>query len=326
MVCLIGGSAIGGLCGGYIAAQHGWFAIFSVNAVLSGVAFLGAMLLAPETIYERDSPCLPIRRNLPRVSRYFPRTPAPYLSLGSLPSMRITIPSRLMESVRADPVSPELTWYHTTSSPAAPSSVPTPARQSKQPSVSHGTIIPTLRYPPFTYWRSLTFGMYRDNVSYCFAKPWTTLLLPATWIVMLQYASLFGSMAIVSSLGQLILSVPPYSWGEDSGLMFVGALIGSLLGGLYTALFADYRLKLLARKQDHGFAEPESRVPIMLPSLAVATGGLLVFGFCAEYSGGLQWIGLEFAFGMVAFALTQVASVWFCYVSISSPSLRLDRC
>ncbi|KAK0652357.1 major facilitator superfamily domain-containing protein [Cercophora newfieldiana] len=332
---LAGGSVVGGIAGGYISTRLGWFAIFKVNAALSGVVFLSAVFLVPETIYERDSPCLPIQRNLPRASRYFPRTPAPYLSLGSLPStMQMTLPSRFLGSVTIDPMGPTLTWYQTSSSSdlssSVPSSIPsscspTPARrQSKRTRSSRATIFTGLRYRRYTYLRSLTFGMYRGKVLHQFTKPWTTLRLPATWIVMLQYGGLVGSVAVISSVGPQILSLPPYEWGQNSGLLFVGALVGIVCGGAYTSFLADHRLKELAKNQDYGFGEPESRVPIMLPSLAVATGGLLVFGFCAQYPGPHQWVGLEFAYGMVAFALTQVPSIWFSYLVDSYAQLASD--
>ncbi|KAK0619731.1 major facilitator superfamily domain-containing protein [Immersiella caudata] len=331
---LASGSVVGGICGGYIAARLGWFAIFKINAALSGTAFLCAVFLVPETIYERDSPCLPMQRNLPRASRYFPRTPAPYLSLASLPStMQMTLPSRFLGSITIDPVGPSLTWYQTSSSSdlssSVPSSVsssasPTPARrQSKRARSSRATVL-TARYRKYTYLRSLTFGMYRGKVVHQFAKPWKTLRLPATWVVMLQYGGLVGSAAAISSIGPHILSLPPYEWGQNSGLLFVGALVGIICGAVYTSFLADQRLKQLAKKQDYGFAEPESRIPIMLPSLAIATGGLLVFGFCAQYPGPYEWIGLEFAYGMVAFALTQVPSIWFSYLIDSYAQLASD--
>ncbi|KAK0720099.1 hypothetical protein B0H67DRAFT_446766, partial [Lasiosphaeris hirsuta] len=151
-------------------------------------------------------------------------------------------------------------------------------------------------------------------------KPWVTLRLPATWIVMLQYGGLVGGIAVISSVGPQILVQPPYQCGENSGLLFVGALVGIILGGIYTGVLADQRLKQLAKNQDHRYAESGSRIPIMLPSLAVATGGLMVFGFRAEHPGKSQWIGLEFACGMVAFALSQVpsTSTWFNDAQLAS--------
>lgn len=132
---------------------------------------------------------------------------------------------------------------------------------------------------------------------------------------MTQYGGLVGGVAVISTVGPQILSFPPYQWGPHTGLLFVGALIGIILGSACTALMADQRLKKLAKSQDHGYAEPESRIAVLVPALAIGTGGLLLFGFCAQYPGKNQWIGLEFAYGMVAFALAQVPSIWYSYVS-----------
>ena len=157
--------------------------------------------------------------------------------------------------------------------------------------------------------------MHRGNTFHQFTRPWSTLRLPTVWIAALQYGCLIGGIAVISFVGSVLLSAPPYLWGAGAGLLSVGALVGILGAVLYTCLFTDNRVKRLARKHDHGHAESESRVPVMLPSLATATGGLLVFGFCAEYVGEYQWVGMEFASGMVAFGLVQVSAVWYSYVS-----------
>lgn len=189
-----------------------------------------------------------------------------------------------------------------TATPADDNNNPTPQQQEQQ-------------YPPYTFTRSLKLGPYRGKMLHHFCKPWSTLRLPATWIIMLQYGGLVGGVAVISTVGPQILSRAPYHWGEHAGLLFVGALVGIVLGGLCTGLAADRQATELARGQDHGYAEPEARVALMVPSLLVGTGGLLVFGFCAQYPGPYRWVGLEFAFGMVAFALAQVPSIWFGYVS-----------
>lgn len=317
---LAAGSVVGGISGGYIATRLGWFQLFWVSAALTGLVFICSVLAIPETIYDRGAHCLPIQRNLPRPSRYMPRTPAPYLSLVTLPSMRMTLPSRFRWN---GDMSSDLTWYQPSSSGDLTSSTPTP-RMSKQARSSHATgvtaltvppAVPHMAYPPYTFADSLRVGMYRGRIRYQFMKPWYTLRLPAVWVVMLQYGGLVGAVAVISTIGPLILTLPPYDWGQNTGLLFIGALIGIVIGGLCTGLLADYRLKKLASNQDHGYAEPEARLPIMLPALAIGTGGLLVFGFCAQYPGQYQWLGLEFAYGMVAFALAQVPSIWFSYVS-----------
>lgn len=310
---LASGSVIGGITGGYIADGLGWPKVYWVSAVLTAIACFSTVFLVPETIYERGKHSLPIERNLPRPSRYCPRTrsPTPYLSLVTLPSIRLTLPSRFKWSGET---APGLTWYQTSSSGDLASS--SPARFPKHESFHEPPpMTNSLEYPPFTYTQSLRFGEYRGNVWYQFKKPWLTLRLPVTWVVMAQYGGLVGGVVVISTVGPQILSLPPYEWGENTGLLFLGALVGIMLGAACTGLLADQRVKKLAENEDHGYAEPEGRIPVMLPSLAIGTGGLLLFGFCAEYPGKYQWVGLEFAYGMVAFALTQVPSIWFSYVS-----------
>ncbi|KAK1760424.1 major facilitator superfamily domain-containing protein [Echria macrotheca] len=362
--CLAGGFIIGGISGGYVAVRLGWLALFKLHAGLSGCTLFLSIVLVPETIYERDALYLPIQRTLPRASRYFPRTPAPYLSLSLPSTVRMTLPSRFRLTGVATPEpppihhhpppGPSLTWYDADSSSDVASTAPMPAaaaagrrRQSSPPSSSskHNnhrssssrspaaaaagadnltSVLPP-QYPPYTLARSLVFGMYRGNVLYQFTKPWATLRLPVTTIVTLQYSGLVGSAAVISVVGPQILNKKPYEWaGVNSGLVFIGGLLGVVCGGIYTAGLADQRLWRLANKHDHGYAEPESRVPIMLVSLAVATAGLLVFGFCAQYPGAYQWIGLEFGYAMVSFALAQVAALWFCYLVDAYAQLASD--
>ncbi|KAK4191254.1 major facilitator superfamily domain-containing protein [Podospora australis] len=331
---LASGSVVGGISGGYIALRLGWFPLFWVCAILTGLTFMCSVLFVPETIYERGAHCLPIQRNLPRPSRYMPRTPVPYLSLVTLPSMRLTLPSRFRWT---GVLERDLTWYQPSSSGDLASTAVAPARVSKQPRSSPATIpttVPTTTTtttttttysrPPYTFSDSLKFGMYRGRIKYQFMKPWYTLRLPAVWVASCQYGGLVGAAAVISTVGPEILILPPYNWGETTGLLFIGALVGIVAGALCTGLLADRRLKEFARTQDHGYAEPETRLPIMLPALAIGTGGLLVFGFCAQNPGEYQWVGLEFAYGMVAFALAQVPSLWFSYLIDAYNQLASD--
>ncbi|KAL1838442.1 hypothetical protein VTJ49DRAFT_2665 [Mycothermus thermophilus] len=184
--------------------------------------------------------------------------------------------------------------------------------------------LPPREFPAYTFLRSLKFSPYRGHVLRQLAKPWTTLLLPATWVIMLQYGGLVGGVAVVSTVGPQILSAPPYRWGKHAGLLFVGALVGILLGGLCTGLVADRWVAKAAKQAENGRVEPEERVGIMLPALAVGTAGLVVFGFCARFPTGLGYVGLETAFAMLAFALAQVPSIWFGYLIDSFDNLASD--
>ncbi|KAK4149405.1 major facilitator superfamily domain-containing protein [Chaetomidium leptoderma] len=157
-----------------------------------------------------------------------------------------------------------------------------------------------------------------------FIQPWKTLALPGTWVVMLHYSGLVGGIVTVSVIGPQIVAMPPYLWGQNVGLINVGGLVGCLVAYLYTYLLADRQLKTRAKKQHHGMAEAEDRLPTMFFPLAVATTGFFVFGFCAQYPGPNRWVGLQVGYGMLAFGLTQVPSVGFNYLIDAYRHLAAD--
>jgi len=88
------------------------------------------------------------------------------------------------------------------------------------------------------------------------------------------------------------------------------------LGFIYTALIADWSIKKSARST-HGMAEAEARLPLIIPSLFLATTGMWVFGFCAGHPSPNAWVGLEVGYGMICFGLMMVPSVGFNYVCAS---------
>lgn len=189
-------------------------------------------------------------------------------------------------------------------------------------------------YRPYTFTRSLGFIKSQGGWLHHFIQPWRTLSLPGTWVVMLHYGGLVGGIVTISTIGPQIVAQPPYLWGNNTGLINIGALIGTILGAIYTWLLSDSRLKSHAKHESHGFAEPESRLPTMFPALLIATGGFLTFGFCAQNPSTNGWVGLEVGYGMISFGLMQVPSIGFNYVSTSSPSVPtivtdisvVDRC
>lgn len=171
------------------------------------------------------------------------------------------------------------------------------------------------QYRPFTYMQSLGFIKPRGSLLKQFIQPWRTLALPGTWVVMLHYAGLVGGIVSISTIGPQIVASPPYLWKANAGLINIGALIGGIIGYVYTHMLADGSLIKKASKKRHGVAEAEDRLPTLFFPLFVATGGLLVFGFCAQNPGPKMWIGLQFGYGMLTFGLMQVPSVGFNYVS-----------
>jgi MFS family permease len=197
-------------------------------------------------------------------------------------------------------------------------------------------------YPPYTFMRSLKLVTYRPGIFRHFIAPYKVLRLPGVWLVSLWYAGLVGLIVTMSTIAPQLVSAPPYLWGKGVGLINLGGIIGTLLGcviafcplsciaianevpQIYTYLIADFATKRLAKKDRHGFSEPEARLITALPALFIATCGALVFGFVAENPSPKGWVGLQFGQGMVAFGLMQAPSVGFNYLIESYGSLSGD--
>ena len=82
---------------------------------------------------------------------------------------------------------------------------------------------------------------------------------------MLQYGALVGGVVSMATVGPMYLAMPPYLWGNNVGLYSLGGLVGVVIGALLTFTSADYLVKWRAKKETHGFSEPETRLPILIP-------------------------------------------------------------
>lgn len=129
-----------------------------------------------------------------------------------------------------------------------------------------------------------------------------------------RYGGLVGGIVTLSTVGPIFLSQPPYLWGKDVGLINLGGVIGVAVGAALTFFTADYLATRTARKERHGFYEPEARLPALFPGLFIATTGLWTFGFCAANPSPKGWVGLAVGTGMLSGATTMVPSIGFNYV------------
>lgn len=222
---------------------------------------------------------------------------------------------------------PETLYERQTSANGSPNSEESQLEQKAAfGAMTHVESRTPVAYAPFTFVRSLKLVIYRPGITKRFWAPYLALRLPGAWMVILHYGGLIGLIVTASTVGPQLLSAPPYLWDSSSGLFNVGGLIGGLLGLAYAYLSTDWWSKRIARRDSNGYAEPETRLPLMLPSLFIATIGPLVFGFCAANPSPHGWIGLCFGLGMICFALMQVGSVGFNYILDAYGGLSGDCC
>jgi len=177
-------------------------------------------------------------------------------------------------------------------------------------------------YAPFTYWKSL--GMRRPTPLpfSAFLAPLKTLRLPGAWLVMLWYGGLVGGVVTMSTIGPQFVAAPPYLWGANVGLVNVGGIVGGVLGFIFTFTIADRTMRAKGAFPGTLYVEPEARLPVAFPGLVLATTGLWVFGFSAQYPSSNAWVGLEVGTGMVSFGIMQIPSIGFNYVSLASQCIK----
>lgn len=165
-----------------------------------------------------------------------------------------------------------------------------------------------------TYAQSLKIATYQGNLLKRFLDPWRSLAFPGVWVVLLHYGGLLGGLVTISTIGPQLLAMPPYLWGDDVGLIGLGAFVGTVLSCISTYFMADFFMARTAKKNRHGLAEPESRLPVMFPALFLAVTGMWTFGFSAANPSSHAWAGMVVGYGMVGFGITQIPSIGFSYV------------
>lgn len=180
-------------------------------------------------------------------------------------------------------------------------------------------------FAPYTFARSLrVFVTHRPGLVRRLIQPWFSLRFPVVIVVCLDYAGLTGGLISASTVGPTLLAMPPYNWGQNVGLFSVGATIGIGAGLLYSLSLSDWVVARAAKKHRSGTIEPESRLPMVIPALFLATMGMLIFGLCGQNPGESRWVGLEAGIAMIAFGVTVSPAVLFSYVS-SSRSIHIIR-
>jgi hypothetical protein len=183
----------------------------------------------------------------------------------------------------------------------------------------------TGQYKELTFLRSLKLHTYHGNLMQNFIAPWLTLRLPGVWLVMFWYAGLVGGVVTITTVGPTLVAQPPYLWGANAGLLMIGGIVGAILGAVVTALSADRIITTKKTLEGDENMEPETRLPVALPGLILATTGLWTFGFCAQSPNPHMWIGMQFGLGMLSFGLMQAPSIGFNYVKIPLPLFKSPK-
>ncbi|GJN65997.1 hypothetical protein PLICBS_000013 [Purpureocillium lilacinum] len=108
-----------------------------------------------------------------------------------------------------------------------------------------------------------------------------------------------------------ILSAAPYNWSTSGvGLIYLGPIVGAIVGSLWSGVIAD-RLTLMLARRNKGVREPEQRLwPLALSSI-LSCIGLIVWGVGARHN--VHWAGLAIGLGILTVSLVTGGSIALSY-------------
>lgn len=106
---------------------------------------------------------------------------------------------------------------------------------------------------------------------------------------------------------------PPLWFNEvQTGYLYTGAFVGSILGLILSGLLSDSMNRLMIRF-NHGRYEPEFRILLVLFQFVFCSAGLYGFGIVAEDVGRYGWLVVDvfFAFVVIGMVMGAVASALY---------------
>jgi len=109
------------------------------------------------------------------------------------------------------------------------------------------------------------------------------------WACLIQ-GVLIGWTVMIGVVLAAILLGPPLFFNEvQTGYMYTGAFIGSVIGLILSGLLADVINKLMI-KLNKGKYEPEFRILLVFPQLVFSSIGLYGFGITSNNVGRYGWL------------------------------------
>lgn len=129
-----------------------------------------------------------------------------------------------------------------------------------------------------------------DNFLKLLLRPLPLFLHPAIlWACLIQ-GVLIGWTVMIGVVLAAILLGPPLFFNEvQTGYMYTGAFIGSIIGLILSGLFAELINRLMI-KWNKGKYEPEFRILLVLPQLVFGSIGLYGFGITSNDVERYGWL------------------------------------
>lgn len=122
------------------------------------------------------------------------------------------------------------------------------------------------------------------TLSSALSRPFRLLLFhPIIQLTSLMSGFGYGTLYVVLSTYSSLWTDQYHQSVEISGLHYITCSLGEILGAQTMGWLMDHYFK----KQVRANSTPENRLPLMIPSIAIGWGGMLMYGWLAQYR--LHW-------------------------------------
>ncbi|KAF3481689.1 uncharacterized protein GIQ15_04448 [Arthroderma uncinatum] len=152
-----------------------------------------------------------------------------------------------------------------------------------------------------------------ENFFKLLLRPFPLFFHPGiAWACLIQGVIIGWTVFIGVLLAALFLGPPLWFSEVETGYLYTGAFIGSVVGLFMSGLFSDWSANMLIRA-NRGKYEPEFRIWLVLPQLIFSGIGLFGFGFAAGDVPRYGWIipDVFFMFVLIGMVMGAVASALY---------------
>ncbi|KAH7162693.1 major facilitator superfamily domain-containing protein [Dactylonectria estremocensis] len=160
-------------------------------------------------------------------------------------------------------------------------------------------------------WKVWNGSLTNEGLFKMFVRPFVLIFLPPVlWAALIQAVTIGFLVAVSSNIGAAFDAAYEFE-AYQSGLCFVSAIIGSLLGIPAGGHFGDKVADYLTQRNG-GIREPEMRLPVITLSMITTPMALVLYGVGIQHK--LHWVVPSIGLGLLNFSITQAASISLVYV------------
>ncbi|KAM0753504.1 MFS general substrate transporter [Meredithblackwellia eburnea MCA 4105] len=147
----------------------------------------------------------------------------------------------------------------------------------------HPKVDPTLTRKTYRQRLALFSGTYTSEPYWkLFIRPWGLICLPAVLLSVITFGNTIGWLvAVTSNVAPAYEQILGFST-QNTGFLFFGALIASIIGVPFGGLLGD-KCSEWGAKRNGGVREPEHRLIAMVIPLITGPLSLILYGLCIQH-------------------------------------------